>query len=153
MKDFKFFQKGTLDDPQLLGDDLTRATASFHAQTPDGVVLRRRLYHTDRNLYDRLNSNNEMERYYHENNGLTTERISEITRRINGGTDNQIRLFQATKVTTVNPNWKTKIKMFYQKFKYNSVIETSSEVLGIFLIATFLTVGFILIVAKILSVY
>ena len=54
MKDFKFFRgySGTLD---MINDDI-RATASFNDDTAEGHLYRRRLYHTDRNLYHRLNN-------------------------------------------------------------------------------------------------
>jgi hypothetical protein len=56
MRPFKFFQKevkGTLD----LYEGETRATASFNVDTPEGHMNRRRLYHTDRDYYDRLHNN------------------------------------------------------------------------------------------------
>ena len=161
MQDFKFFKgtTGTLD----MMDDIARATSSFNADTPDGHVYRRRLYHTDRNLYDRLNNpfnNNEMERYYYDHGLGRFETVrptlnqEEVTRRINGGgTDNQIKLYQATRVTTVNPKWWMKIKMFFQKIKYNSIIETNSDALGIFVIATTVTIIFGLMIAKVLNIW
>lgn len=45
MKPFKFFQKDT------------QATESFNADTPEGYYGRRRLYHTQRDLYERLREN------------------------------------------------------------------------------------------------
>ncbi len=160
MKNFKFFQKGTLD----IMDGDVRATASFNADTPEGYYTRRRLYHTAQSeLYDRLNNptnNNEMERYYYDRQLGRFETVrptlnqEEVVRRINGGgTDNQIKLYQATRVTTVNPKWKTKIKMFFQKIKYNSVIETNSDALGIFVIATTVTIIFGLMIAKVLNIW
>jgi hypothetical protein len=62
MKDFKFFQKGTVEDPQML-DESTFITASFNDDTPEGHMGRRRLYHTDRNLYERLRHPNDPERF------------------------------------------------------------------------------------------
>jgi uncharacterized membrane protein (DUF485 family) len=165
MKPFKFFQKGTLNDPQML-DEIARATASFNADTPDGHVYRRRLYHTDRDLYDRLNNpnnNNEMERYYYDRQlgrfetvRLTPSRQEEFIRRINGGMSQEEILrrrhesFERENETT---KWWMKIKMFYQKFKYNSAIETNSEALGIFVITTSITIGVILIISKILNIW
>ena len=155
MRDFKFFQKGSLDDPQML-DETTRATASFNADTPEGVMNRRRLYHTDRDLYDRLNNptnNNEMERYYYDH-GLgrfetvrSTLNQEEVIRRINGGgTDN--RLFQTTTVTTVNPKWWTKVKMFFQ-----NLLLYSDQVAGIAVIATTITFIVILVISKLLNIW
>ena len=87
MREFKFFQKGTLDDPQML-DGETYITASFNDDTPEGHMSRRALYQTNPDLYGRLrHPNNEMERYFYERNlrhdNLTTERRAEIIRRIN----------------------------------------------------------------------
>ena len=156
MQDFKFFKgtTGTLD----MMDDIARATSSFNADTPDGHVYRRRLYHTDRNLYDRLNNpfnNNEMERYYYDHGLGRFETVrptlnqEEVTRRINGGgTDNQIKLYQATRVTTVNPKWWTKVKMFFQKLSLYS-----DQVGPIAVIATTITFIVILILSKILSIW
>lgn len=168
VKPFKFFQKGTLDDPQML-EEMTRATASFNADTPDGHVYRRRLYHTDRDLYDRLRNpinNNEMERYFYDRNLPPDTLTSEVTRRINGGqptgiihNDNHgntdyIPFFTGgPRVTRVNPNWKTKIKMFFQKLKTNGVIETHSEVIGILIFTTTVTVIFGLMIAKVLNIW
>jgi hypothetical protein len=156
MKDFKFFQKGTLNDPQML-DEITRATASFHTQTPEGVMGRRRLYHTDRDLYDRLNNptnNNEMERYYYDHGLGRFETVrptlnqEEVIRRINGG-GTDVRLFQATRVTTVDPKWWMKIKMGLQELS----IFFKSSPYGIMFIWASSTIGVILTIAKILNVY
>ena len=164
MQDFKFFKgtTGTLD----MMDDIARATSSFNADTPDGHVYRRRLYHTDRDLYDRLNNpfnNNEMERYYYDRQlgrfetvrpTLNQERVRrlEMLNHIRES-ENQIRLFQTTTVTTVNPKWWMKIKIFFQKIKYNSIIETNSDALGIFVIATTVTIIFGLMIAKVLNIW
>ena len=67
--------------------------------------------------------------------------------------ENQIRLFQTTTVTTVNPKWWMKIKMFFQKIKINAVIETHSEAMGIFFIAVTVTFIFGLMIAKVLNVW
>ena len=152
MRDFKFFEKGTLD----MMDGETYATASFNADTPEGVMGRRRLYHTDRNLYHRLNNpfnNNEMERYYYDHGLGRFETVrptlnqEEVTRRINGG-QTDIRLFQATAVTTVNPKFWTKVKMFFQ-----NLLLYSDQVAGIAVIATIITFIVILVISKILSVW
>ncbi len=115
---FKFFRGyiGTLD----LMDGQTYETASLY--------------------YPRLDSNNEMERWYAEhdrrgedlgNQGIITheqymrnrdmmieqERIRRL-QMINNSrdlNDNPIRLFQATTVTTVNPKWWMKIKIAFQE--------------------------------------
>ncbi len=118
MTKFKFFRGyiGTLD---LMGGQ-TYETASLY--------------------YPRLDSNNEMERWYAEhdrrgedlgNQGIITheqymrnrdmmieqERIRRL-QMINNSrdlNDNPIRLFQATTVTTVNPKWWMKIKIAFQE--------------------------------------
>lgn len=145
MKDFKFF-KGNLN---MIDEDV-RATASFNADTPEGYYGRRRLYHTDRNLYNRLNNpfnNNEMERYYYDHGLGRFETVrptlnqEEVTRRINGGSS----------VTTMNPKRWT--KTLFQKLKTNAVIETNSEVIGIFAIATTVTIIFGLMIAKVLNIW
>jgi hypothetical protein len=158
MKPFKFFQKevkGTLDS--LDGEN--RATASFNDDTPDGYVHRRHLYHTNRELYDRLrHPNNEMEQYFYER-GIretpigqfgTPERHRDIIRRINEQrdlNDNPIRLFQTTTVTKVNPKWWMKIKMFFQEANFNG------EIVGIIFIAGSLTIAAILTISKLLNAW
>jgi hypothetical protein len=154
MRDFKFFRgySGTLD---MINNDI-RATASFNDDTAEGHVFRRRLYHTDRNLYDRLNNpfnNNEMERYYYDHGLGRFETVTptlnqeEVTRRINGG-GTDIRLFQTTTVTTVNPKWWMKIKMFFQKLSLYW-----DQIWGIIVIATIVTVIFGLMISKVLNIW
>ena len=128
MKDFKFF-KGTLD---MIDDDV-RATASLH------------------NTFN----NNEMERYYYDRQLGRFETVrptlnqEEVTRRINGGgTGNQIKLYQATKVTTVNPKWWMKIKMFFQ-----TISLYWDQIWGIIILATIVTVTFGLMIAKVLNIW
>jgi hypothetical protein len=64
-------------------------------------------------------------------------------------TDNQIRLYQATRVTTVNPNWRTKIKMGLQELS----IFFKSSPYGIMFLWASSTIVAILILSKILSVW
>jgi hypothetical protein len=64
-------------------------------------------------------------------------------------TDNQIRLFQATTVTTVNPNWRTRIKMGLQELS----IFFKSSPYGIMFIWASSTIVAILILSKILSIW
>lgn len=139
MKEFKFFQKGTVD----MLDGETHVTASFNDDTPEGHMSRRALYHTNPDLYGRLRqSNNEMEQYFIER-GFHQEDLTE-QRDLN---DNPIRLFQTTSVTTVNPKWWMKIKMFFQEVNFNG------DILGIILIAGSLTFGVILVISKILNAW
>jgi hypothetical protein len=154
MKDFKFF-KGSLD---IIDVDV-RATASFNDDTPEGHMSRRVLYHTDRNLYDRLRDpNNEMELYFRERGFRETprgrfgtpERHQDILRRISEQrdlNDNPIRLFQKTSVTTINPKWWMKIKMFFQEANFNG------EIVGIIFIAGSLTIAAILTISKLLNAW
>lgn len=136
MKDFKFFQKGKLNDPQMLNES-THLTASFNDDTPEGYMGRRRLYHTDRNLYDRLHvSNNEME-----------QRVGELSRRINGGrdlNDNPIRLFQTTTVTKVK-------ETFWTKFKDIMRESWRAEPVGVIFVSVLTTLIVIVGIAKLLG--
>ena len=155
MRDFKFFQKGTTD----MMDDEVRATASFNADTPEGYMNRRMLYHTNRGQYDRLrHPNNEMEQYFYERGFRETprgqfgtpERHRDIIRRINEQrdlNDNPIRLFHTTTVTKVNPKWWMKIKMFFQEANFNG------EIVGIIFIAGSLTIATILTISKLLNAW
>ena len=148
MRDFKFF-RGYTNTLNVM-DIQTYATASFHAQTPEGVMVRRSLYHTDPNLYDRLNNpnnNNEMERYYYDRQlgrfetvRPTLNQEEEVTRRINGG-GTDIRLFQTTTVTTVNPKWWMKIKIVLQE-------TWRVEPIGLVIISTMVTIVTIIGIAK-----
>ncbi len=93
MKEFKFF-KGSLN---IIDADV-QATASFNADTPEGYMNRRMLYHTNRGQYDRLrHPNNEMEQYF-------------IEREFRDLNDNPIKLFQTTTVTKVKETFWTKFK-------------------------------------------
>jgi len=142
---FKFFRGyvGTLD----IIDGQTYATASFADDTPEGHMNRRRLYHTDINQYDRLrHPNNEMEQYFNDRNwshdNLTAERRAEITRRINGErdlNDNPIRLFQATRVTTVNPTLWTKVKIFGTRVKMVLIETWKFEPIGVVVVSILAT--------------
>jgi hypothetical protein len=141
MKDFKFF-KGTLN---MIDDDV-RATASFNDDTPESYMNRRMLYHTNRDLYDRLRGSYEIPR----GRFGTPERHQDILRRISEQrdlNDNPIRLFQTTSVTKVNPKWWMKIKMFFQEANFNG------EIVGIIFIAGSLTIAAILTISKLLNAW
>jgi len=143
MKDFKFF-KGTLN---MIDDDV-RATASFNDDTADGHVYRRMLYHTDRNLYDRLRGSYEIPR----GRLGTPERHQDILRRLQMTNDsrdlndNPIRLFQTTTVTTVNPKFWTKVKIVLQE-------SWRLEPIGVVVVSILLTMVTIIGIAKILSIW
>jgi hypothetical protein len=157
MTEFKFLRGyvGTLN----VMDGETYATASFNDDTAEGHVYRRQLYHTNRDLYNRLRNpfnNNEMERYYYDRQLGRYETVrptlnqEEVIRRINEGrdlNDNPIRLFQTTSVTTVNPKWWMKIKMFFQEANFNG------EIVGIIFIAGSLTIAAILTISKLLNAW
>ena len=146
MRDFKFFEKGTLD----MMDGETYATASFHMQTPEGVMGRRRLYHTNLPEYQRLREEDEVmtQQQYNLNRDMLAER-ERVRRHLSIDTDDQIRLFQTTTVTTVSPNWRTKIKMGLQElfifFKWSPY--------GIMFLWASSTIVAILILSKILSIW
>ena len=121
---FKFFRGyiGTLD----IMDGQTYATASLY--------------------YPRLDSNNEMERYYAEHfqtisQGqynlnrdmlIEQERIRRL-QMINNSmeTDNQIRLFQATTTVSVNPTPWTKVKIFGTRVKLVLIETWKLEPIGV----------------------
>ena len=155
MREFKFFQKevkGTLD----IIDGETYSTASFNADTPEGHVYRRHLYHTQREAYDRLRGVYDNERSEIPIGRFgTPERHQDILRRlqmtndIRDLNDNPIRLSQSTTVTTVNPNWRTKIKMGLQELS----IFFKSSPYGIMFLWASSTIVAILILSKILSVW
>ena len=121
MQDFKFFRGyvGTLN----VMDGQTYATASLYNPNTLRVEVNANPL-----------SNNEMERWYAEhvrrdeqmhNQGIMSQEQynlnrdtlaeQERVRRRLIDTDNQIRLFQTTTVTTVNPKWWMKIKIAFQE--------------------------------------
>jgi hypothetical protein len=125
MTKFKFFRGyiGTLD----IMDGQTYATASLY--------------------YPRLDSNNEMERWFaerdlqtitHEQYMLNRDMLIEQERirrlgMINHSreTDNQIRLFQATTTITVNPTPWTKVKIFGTRVKLVLIETWKLEPIGV----------------------
>ena len=147
MRDFKFFEKGTLD----MMDGETYATASFHMQTPEGVMGRRRLYHTNLPEYQRLREEDEVmtQQQYNLNRDMLSEQ--ERVRRLEmlnhiRVSENQIRLFQATTGTTVNPKWWMKVKIVLQE-------TWRMEPVGVVVVSILLTMVTIIGIAKILSIW
>jgi hypothetical protein len=140
MRDFKFFQKGTTD----MMDDEVRATASFNADTPEGYMNRRMLYHTNRGQYDRLrHPNNEMEQYFYER-GLREQRdLINI--------DNQRGFFQPTTVTKVNPTFWNKVKIFGTRVKLVLIESWRAEPIGIIFVGILTTLITIIAIAKLLG--
>ena len=146
MKEFKFF-KGTLN--MIDGD--VRATASFNDDTPEGYMNRRMLYHTQREMYDRLRGVYDNERSEIPRGRFgTLERHQDILRRLQMTNDsrdlndNPIRLFQTTSVTTVNPKWWMKIKMY---------IQDNQDMFAVIFFAAAVTICFGLIIGKILNAW
>ena len=96
MREFKFFQKGTVD----MIDGETYATASLNDDTPEGHMGRRRLYHT-REMYQRpIEGDVITQQQWNLNRDAAAEQGERLHRDLN---DNPIRLFQSTRVTTLNP--------------------------------------------------
>jgi len=125
MKDFKFFRgySGTLN----VMDSQTYATASLYYPNTLRVEVNPNPL-----------SNNEMERWY-----------AQHVRRDEQITNNQIRLFQTTTVTTVNPNWRTKIKMGLQEMS----IFFKSSPYGIMFLWASSTIVVILILSKLFNIW
>ena len=142
MREFKFFQKGTVD----MIDGETYSTASLNDDTPEGHMGRRRLYHT-REMYQRpIGDEVITQQQWNLNRDAAAEQGERLHRDLN---DNPIRLFQTTTVTTLNPKWRTKIKMVFQEMS----IFFKSSPYGIMFIWASSTIGVILILSKILNVW
>ena len=147
MTKFKFFRGyvGTLD----LIDGETYATASIFDPatywTSEEIEIERIRRMQLANEFDgRIRMSQEQ---YNLNRDMFAQH--EIVRRQRIDTDNQIRLYQATRVTTVNPNWRTKIKMGLQELS----IFFKSSPYGIMILWATSTIGAILILSKILSIW
>ena len=123
MTKFKFFRGyiGTLN----VMDGQFATTASLH--------------------HPRLDSNNEMERWYaardlqtisQEQYNLNRDMFAqqEIVRRQRIETDEQIRLFQATTTITVNPTLWTKVKMFGTGVKLVLKATWNSDPIGVIVV-------------------
>ena len=138
---FKFFRGyiGTLD----IMDGETYATASLY--------------------YPRLDSNNEMERYYAEHfQTITHEQYmrnrdmlieQERIRRLgminhSRETDNQIRLFQATTTVTVNPTLWTKVKILGTRVKLVLIETWKLEPIGVVVMTLLVSVVTFIGIAK-----
>ena len=138
---FKFFRGyiGTLD----IMDGETYATASLY--------------------YPRLDSNNEMERYYaehfqtitHEQYNLNRDMLIEQERirrlgMINHSreTDERIRLFQATTTVTVNPTLWTKVKIFGTGVKLVLKETWKSDPMGVIVMTCLVSVVTFIGIAK-----
>jgi len=140
---FKFFRgyvnSGTLE----LMEGETYATASLNDDTPEGHMGRRRLYHT-REMYQRpIEDEVITQQQYNLNRDAAAEQGERLHRDLN---DNPIRLFQATRVTTVNPKFWTKVKIVLQE-------SWRMEPIGVVVVSILLTMVTIIGIAKILSIW
>ena len=109
---FKFFKGyvGTLD----LMDGQTYATASLYNPNPlSNNEMERWHAERDRRDEDFHNAGIITQQQYNLNRDMFAQQ--EIVRRQQIETDNQIRLYQATRVTTVNPKWWMNIKIAFQE--------------------------------------
>jgi len=161
MREFKFFQKGTVD----MLDGETYITASFNDDTPEGHMGRRRLYHTNLPEYERQRM--ETNRYFEsptygshmETMRLgTPERHQDIIRRINeqrdlNETEQYLTFFSPITVTKVNPKWWMKIKIFFQEMKIKMYIQDNSDMFGVIFFAAAVTICFGLMIGKILNAW
>ena len=132
MKEFKFFQKGTTD---MLDGGETFITASFNDDTPEGVMNRRILYHTNPDLYNRVQEN------------------EFIRRQIEREREEYLTFFSPITVTKVNPKWWMKIKIFFQEMKIKMYIQDNEDMFGVIFFAAAVTICFGLIIGKILNVW
>ena len=140
---FKFFRgyvnSGTLE----LMEGETYATASLNDDTPEGHMGRRRLYHT-REMYQRpIEDEVITQQQYNLNRDAAAEQGERLHRDLN---DNPIRLFQSTRVTTVNPKFWTKVKIVLQE-------SWRLEPIGVVVVSILLTMVTIIGIAKILSIW
>ena len=116
---FKFFRGyvGTLD----IMDEQTYVTASFFRPFTLPEDERTRRINQRIQLDEQLRNQGRMshEQYMRNRDILIEQERIRRLEMINHSreTDNQIRLFQATTVTTVNPTFKTKVKIFGTQVK------------------------------------
>jgi len=127
-------------------DGETYSTASLNDDTPEGHMGRRRLYHTREMYQSPIEDEVITQQQWNLNRDAAAEQGERLHRDLN---DNPIRLFQTTTVTTLNPKWRTKIKMVFQEMS----IFFKSSPYGIMFIWASSTIGVILILSKILNVW
>jgi hypothetical protein len=92
-----------------------------------------------------------MERYFYDRElrRFETTQPTGIVHNDNHGNIDYIPFFTGgPRVTRVNPNWKTKIKMFFQK-----ILLQSDEVFGIIFLSTLITIIVSSVIAKILNIW
>ena len=139
MREFKFFQKGTVD----MIDGETYSTASLNDDTPEGHMGRRRLYHTREMYQSPIEDEVITQQQWNLNRDAAAEQGERLHRDLN---DNPIRLFQSTRVTTVNPKFWTKVKIVLQE-------SWRMEPIGVVVVSILLTMVTIIGIAKILSIW
>jgi hypothetical protein len=125
-------------------------------------------YATASLYYPRLDSNNEMERYYAEHfQNISHEQYmrnrdmlieQERIRRLgminhSRETDERIRLFQATTTITLNPTLWTKVKIFGTRVKLVLIETWRAEPIGVVFVSALTTIVTIIGIAKILSIW
>jgi hypothetical protein len=141
MTKFKFF-RGYVGTLNVL-DGETYSTASFYDDTPEGHMGRRRLYHT-REMYQRpIEDGIITQQQWNLNRDAAAEQGERLHRDLN---DNPIRLFQSTRVTTVNPTLWTKVKIVLQ---YSWRLEP----IGVVVVSILLTMVTIIGIAKLLNAF
>lgn len=152
MEDFKFFQKGKLDDPQMMNES-TYITASFNDDTPEGHMGRRMLFYTDNSQYDRLTRQRIEDQ----------ERQDRIVRRINSGMSQEEILRRRYEAFERNgyygdnrnffsPVTVTKVKeTFWTKFKDVMRESWRSEPVGIVFVGVLTTLITIVAIAKLIE--
>jgi hypothetical protein len=145
MKDFKFFQKeekGTLD----IIDGETYSSASFNSDTPEGHMIRRRLYHTNPYRYGELTRQRIEDQ---EREARMMRRLSGTEHRDNHGNTEFVRFFNgSSRATKLNPKWWMRIKMFFQKLSLYS-----DQIFGIIIFSTLITIIVSAVIAKILNIW
>ena len=133
MTKFKFFRGyvGTLN----IMDGQTYATASLN--NPNNLREEERLSRINRRIQldEQMRNQGRMSHEQYMRNRdilIEQERIRRLAM-INHSreTDNQIRLFQATTVTTVNPTFKTKVKIFGTQVKLLFTETWRSDPIGV----------------------
>jgi len=124
-------------------DGITDATGSLKDDTPDGHIGRRRIYHTREMYQSPIEDEVITQQQYNLNRDAAAEQGERLHRDLN---DNPIRLFQSTRVTTVNPKFWTKVKIVLQE-------SWRMEPIGVFVVSILLTMVTIIGIAKILSIW
>ena len=150
MTQFKFFRGyiGTLD----IMDGQTYATASLY--NPHTLTNDERLAIINRRLQIDEEMRNQL-RMFQEQYNLNRDMFAhqEIVRRRRIDNDEQIRLFQATRVTTVNPTLWTRVKMFGAAVKLILIESWREDPIVVFVVSILSTLVTIIGIAKILSIW